>query len=162
MRGECPVIYYRENGEKMLKRGAFSLFPLLGFSIWIKWGVHEGRQWGQRWWEIGCRRKDILHLPIQSVVFSNFEMKEKNTDGIAPECITADCKVQKAWVRRWRGILHVGHFPQPFFTVLFFDSGLVVPCGLLLELAVTDRSVLDEAGLGQPRARHSCLLVSYR
>lgn len=116
-----------KTGGKMLKPGAFSLFPLLGFSIWIKWGVYEGRQWGQRWWEIGCGRKDILHLPIQSVVFSNFEMKEKNADGIAPEWITADCKVQKAWVRRWWGILHVGHFHSPFFMFYFLTLALWSP-----------------------------------
>lgn len=38
--------------------------------------------------------KDILHFSIQSVVFSNFEKKEKNADRIAPECITEDCEVK--------------------------------------------------------------------
>lgn len=40
-------------------------------------------------------RKDILHLPIQSVAFSNFEMKEKNAGRFAAECITLNSKVQK-------------------------------------------------------------------
>lgn len=74
------------------------LFPLcLDFSIWIKQCVDVGRQ--RRDGENARRGKDVLHLSIQSVVFSNFEMKEKNADRIAARSIRDDCKAEKSWIK---------------------------------------------------------------
>ena len=129
-------------------------FPSLRFSIWIKWGVHVGRQRrGQGCWEIACSRRDILHLPIQSVVFSNFEMKGKNAERIAAECIAVDWEAQEPQVRSWWGILHTGLFflSRPQFLLLLL---LKIPSDSLFEPAVIDgRRVLDRAGRGWPRAK---------
>lgn len=146
---------HRENAQA----GCFSLFPSLRFSIWIKWGVHVGRGRGvQGCWEIACWRKDILHLPIQSVVFSNFEMKEKNADRVAPKFITVDGKEQKnlrsniGEASCMRGI-----FIPPLRDLLFW-----FPVALSEPIVTDEMCVLDRAATDWPRARCSFPIVSQR
>lgn len=93
MKRERPVIYSRGNTGRNARAGCFSLhldflFELNGVCTQCLRGGG-----GQGWREMARSRKDILYLPIQSVAFSNFEMKEKNAGRFAAKCITLNRKV---------------------------------------------------------------------
>lgn len=107
-------LFQRKNNARA---GCFSLHLDFLFELneVCRQACEEG---GQGWREMARSRKDILHLPIQSVAFSNFEMKEKKAGRFAAECIRLNSKVQKEKNPKqkkkkpgsaWRGILHAGH-----------------------------------------------------
>lgn len=126
MRKERPVIYSRGNTGRNARAGCFSLHLDFLFELnevctrrpceeEVGWGGARGR--GQGWREMARSRKDVLHLPIQSVAFSNFEMKERGAGRFAAGCIALNSKVRKKKKKTrkkpgsaWRGILHAGHF----------------------------------------------------
>lgn len=57
----------------------------------MKWGVHGGWGWGW-WWEMACSRRDILHFPVQSVVFSNFEGKREKRRAVCSRTHHPACR----------------------------------------------------------------------
>lgn len=75
-RENLPMIYSWESTGKMLELCVFPFSFHLDFPFeWNEVCMQAGRG-EQGWWDIARRRKDILHLHIQSVVFSNFEKEE--------------------------------------------------------------------------------------
>lgn len=105
---------HRENAQARF----FSLFPSLRYAIWIKWGVHVGKQRGARVVKDIMQEKGHTLSSYSKCCFQQLWMKEKNADKIAPECISVDRIVQTPWVRHWWGILHVGRFCSPFSALL--------------------------------------------
>lgn len=78
MKRERSVIYSRGNAGRNARAGCFSLYLHFLFELnEVCTQACEERGGGQGWRAMARSRKDILHLPIQSVAFSNFEMKEK-------------------------------------------------------------------------------------
>lgn len=57
----------------------------------MKWGVHGGWGWGW-WWEMACSRRDILHFPVPSVVFSNFEGKREKRRAVCSRTHHPACR----------------------------------------------------------------------